>query len=808
MECYICIHGHFYQPPRENPWLESIEVQDSASPYHDWNEKITSECYATNATSRILDRQGRIVQIVNNYVRMSFNFGPTLLAWMEKNAPDVYEIILKVDRDSLETFSGHGSAIAQAYNHMILPLANHRDKLTQVLWGIRDFEHRFGRMPEGMWLPETAVDMKTLDILADQGIRFTILAPHQANRVRLIGDKEWQDISGGKIDPTMPYTLHLPSGRNIALFFYDGSISRTVAFEKLLKNGDSFAQRLLSAFSEDRNRPQLVHIATDGETYGHHHRFGDMALAYALNYIESSKLARPTNYGEYLEKYPPTHEVEVDDNTSWSCAHGVERWRSDCGCSTGKHPEWNQGWRKPLREALDWLRDTLAQSYEEKACSFLKDPWEARNSYIKIILDRSPENINKFLSLHETRKLNEAEKIVVLKLLELQRHALLMYTSCGWFFDDISGIETIQIIRYGGRALQLAQEMTGDALEPALLNLLEQARGNVPDSGDGRSIYNKFVKNAMVDLEKVGAHYAMSSLFKEYAGQTNIYCYRVHKESYQVFEAGRARLVLGAARFMSEITTESATLSFGALHFGDHIMNCGVRVYQGKKPYQALLQEISGVFDRGDFPEAIRRMDRHFGDTTYSLKSLFRDEKRKILELVLKSTLTDAGSMYRKLYEHHSALMRFLQDSGVPPPKILYVAAEFVLNTGLRRAFEDGDFDQELIESLLKEAQTEGVTLDASTLEYALRQSLERMARQLLENPTDLSSLNKLEAAVSLLKLLPFRVNLWTVQNIGYDILQSNYPDLSKSAGQGNESAMEWVNHFVALCEKLSVRVA
>ena len=807
MERYICIHGHFYQPPRENPWLESIEVQDSASPYHDWNEKITSECYATNATSRILDRQGRIVQIVNNYARMSFNFGPTLLAWMEKNAPDVYETILKVDRDSLETFSGHGSAIAQAYNHMILPLANHRDKLTQVLWGIRDFEHRFGRMPEGMWLPETAVDMKTLDILADQGIRFTILAPHQANRVRLIGNKEWQDVSGGKIDPTMPYTLHLPSGRAITIFFYDGSISRAVAFEKLLKNGDLFARRLLSAFSEDRNRPQLVHIATDGETYGHHHRFGDMALAYALNYIESGKLARPTNYGEYLEKYPPTHEVEVDDNTSWSCAHGVERWRSDCGCSTGKHPEWNQGWRKPLREALDWLRDTLAQSYVEKARSFLKDPWEARNSYIEIILDRSPENINKFLSLHETRKLNEAEKIVVLKLLELQRHAMLMYTSCGWFFDDISGIETIQIIRYGGRALQLAQEMTGDALESALLKLLEQARGNVPDSGDGRSIYNKFVKNAMVDLEKVGAHYAMSSLFKEYAGQTNVYCYRVHKKSYQVFEAGRAMLVLGTARFTSEITTESATLSFGALHFGDHIMNCGVRVYQGEKSYQALLQEISGVFDRGDFPEAIRRMDRHFGDTTYALKSLFRDEKRKILELVLKSTLTDAESMYRKLYEHHSALMRFLQDSGVPPPKILYVAAEFVLNTGLRRAFEDGDFDQELIESLLKEAQTEGVTLDASTLEYALRQSLERMARQLLENPTDLSSLKKLEAAISLLKLLPFRVNLWTVQNISYDILQSNYPDLSKSAGKGNESAMEWVNHFVALCEKLSVRV-
>ncbi|MFQ6079504.1 MAG: DUF3536 domain-containing protein, partial [Thermodesulfobacteriota bacterium] len=548
MERSICIHGHFYQPPRENPWLEAIELQDPAYPYHDWNEKISAECYAPNAKSRILNGKGLIVQIVNNYSKISFNFGPTLLAWLQQKAPDVYEAILEADRESLKTFSGHGSALAQAYNHIILPLANHRDKYTQVLWGIRDFETRFGRNPEGMWLPETAVDLETLDILAEQEVRFTILAPHQASRVRPIGGGKWRDVTGGKIDPTMPYELHLPSGRKIVLFFYDGPISRSVAFEGLLKNGESFAQRLLGGFSEKRTRPQIVHIATDGETYGHHHRFGDMALAFALHHIEAKNLARLTNYGEYLEHYPATHEVEIFENTSWSCSHGIERWRSDCGCNSGKHPAWDQTWRGLLREALDWLRDRLASEYEERAGNFLEDPWAARNDYIEIILDRSPANMDAFSNQHAIRALNETEKITVLKLLELQRHAMLMYTSCGWFFDELSGIETAQVIQYAARALQLAQEIFGDPLESRFLELLERAKSNIFEYGDGRRIYEEFVKPAMVDLVKVGAHYAMSSLFREYGEKASIYCYTVDQDDYQGAEAGRAKLVVGRAR--------------------------------------------------------------------------------------------------------------------------------------------------------------------------------------------------------------------------------------------------------------------
>lgn len=497
MERYICIHGHFYQPPRENPWSGVVELQESAHPYHDWNERITAECYAPNAAARILDTRGRTVKIINNYAKMSFDFGPTLLSWLELHAPETYQAILGADQESQKNFSGHGSALAQAYNHMILPLANRRDKYTQVLWGIRDFEQRFGRSPEGMWLPETAVDLETLEILAELGIRFTILAPHQARCIRSSGSGEWQDVVEGKIDPTMAYKLHLPSGRSIALFFYDGPISRAVAFEGLLNNGESLAERLMGAFSKERAWPQLVHIATDGETYGHHHRHGEMTLAYALYHIESEELACLTNYGAYLKQHPPTHEVKIIENTSWSCAHGVERWRSNCSCRNGREPGWNQAWRTPLREALDWLRDTLIPQYEDKAGKLLQDPWRARDEYIEVICDRSPENIERFLTKHAVRPLKLAERVAALKLLELQRQAMLMFTSCGWFFDDLSGLETIQILRHAGRVIQLAEELFGDHIEPQFLELLERAKSNLPEQGDGRRIYKRFVKSAL-----------------------------------------------------------------------------------------------------------------------------------------------------------------------------------------------------------------------------------------------------------------------------------------------------------------------
>jgi len=806
MERYICIHGHFYQPPRENPWLEAIEMQDSAYPYHDWNERITAECYAPNSVSRVLDAEDRIVELVNNYAKISFNFGPTLLSWLELKAADIYRGILEADKESRRRFSGHGSALAQPYNHMILPLANARDRFTQALWGIRDFERRFQRSPEGMWLPETAVDLETLEIIAKLGIRFTILAPHQAGRVRRIGDRRWHDFSGGRIDPTRAYEQRLPSGRKIALFFYDGPVSRAVAFEGLLSRGENLANRLLGIFSDDRDRPELAHIATDGESYGHHHRFGDMALAYALDYLETNHLAKLTNYGEFLEKHPPTHQVEVVEQTSWSCAHGVARWGSDCGCNSGGHPGWNQQWRRPLRDALDWLRDSAATPFEILAGNFFKDPWAARDDYIGVLRDRSAANVRGFFATHGTHAPSEHEKTQALKLLEMQRHAMLMYTSCGWFFDELSGIETVQVMQYAGRAVQLAQELFGDSLEPRFVDRLAEAKSNLPEHGDGRQIYEKFVRPAMVDWERVGAHYAVSMLFENYPGQAKIYCYFAEREDYQIFEAGVAKMAVGRVKLTSEITCESSVLSFGVLHMGDHNINGGVRKFLGEESYRALTEEAKEPFTRADFAEVIRIMDRRFGESNYSVRSLFRDEQRKVLDIILTSTLREAEALYRQIYEHRAPMMRFITSLHMPLPKAFYAAAEFVLNGYLRRALERADIDAERVKTLQETARYEGVALDSATLEFAFRQNLERMVRRLMVHPTE-TELRQLNTAVDLIESLPFSVELWAIQNTYYGLFKSVLPKMRAGMERGDKSAQAWVQGFEALGRKLAVKV-
>lgn len=805
---YICIHGHFYQPPRENPWLEAIEVQDSAYPYHDWNERISAECYGPNAASRILDGGGRIQKIVNNYSRISFNVGPTLLTWLEAKAPDVYRAVLAADQESQKCFSGHGSAMAQAYNHVIMPLANNRDKETQVLWGIRDFEHRFGRHPEGMWLPETAVDLETLDILAQHGIRYTVLSPYQAWRVRAMGARNWGETTGGRVDPSIAYRVRLRYGRWINVFFYDGPISRGVAFEGLLGSGERFADRLLGAFSDDRDWPQLVHIATDGETYGHHHPYGDMALAYALNYIEANNSVKLTNYGEFLEKHPPKHEVRIYEKSSWSCVHGVERWRNDCGCSSGMHPEWHQEWRAPLRDALDWLRDTINSSFARKGKEYFKDPWAARNHYIDVILDRSRDNIRRFLNEHATHELSQKESTQALKLMELQRHLMLMYTSCGWFFDELSGIETVQVIQYAGRAIQLAEEIFDRPHESRFVALLERAKSNIPENNDGAVVFEKFVRPAAIDLHKVGAHYAVSSLFEPYNHETKIYCYTVDRHDYKVLNEGKTRLAMGRADITSEITWESSPLSFSVLHLGDHNLSGGVRDFLGEEKYQTMVKEITESFDRGDLAERLRIVDKHFGSTTYALNLLFRDQQHYILRLILQSALAEAEAAYRRIYERGAPLMRFVTTLGMPQPKRFQIAAEFTLNSELRRLLEVENMEVDNIRALLEEIKRAGVAFDEQTLEFALRRNIEGIATVFFDNPGDLQRLQAFEAAVDISAMLPFKVRLWQPQNIFYEILQQRYAEFRDRASQNDEAAQAWVKSFLALGEKLNVDVS
>jgi alpha-amylase/alpha-mannosidase (GH57 family) len=796
MEKFICIHGHFYQPPRENPWLESVEVQDSASPYHDWSERITMECYAPNAAARIMDGSNKIEEITNNYSKISFNFGPTLLSWMNDKMPEVHDAIIAADKVSQERFGGHGSALAQVYNHMILPLANDRDRYTQVFWGIQDFQYRFGRAPEGMWLSETAADTPTLETLADQGIRFTILSPYQASRVKEIGKRNSRDVNCGQIDPTCPYLVRLPSGRSISVFFYDGPVSRAIAFEGLLSSGEAFANRLMSAFSDKRQQDQLVHIATDGESYGHHHRHGEMALAYALHHIENAKLARLTNYGQYLETHPPTREAQIHEKSAWSCVHGVGRWMVDCGCNSGGRPGWNQGWRAPLRESLDWLRDELAVLYENKAKELLKDPWRARNDYIHVILDRSAENRQKYLEQQATRPLNEAEQVTVWKLMEIQRHAMLMYTSCGWFFDEISGIESVQVVQYAARALQLAREVFGKDLQPEFLKRIEAAKSNIADNQDGRRIYEKFVKPAMIDWSQAGAHYAISSLFQQYGKKTRIFSFSFEDEDRQIFSAGKTRLAAGRSRVQSEITQESDVFSYGVLYLGEHNLTGAVRKFDSEESYRNMIKEVKGAFDGADHPEMIRVLDRHFGGAAISLRSLFKDEQRRILSEILASTHEDLESRFRLISERYTPLMQFLQNMGAPLPPGLETVREYVLHEDIRHRIEADPIDFDGLNALIQEAQARnGRVLDAG-ISFVVKNRMEQMILQVAEDPEEPERITALDRLARLVMPLPMGLNLWKVQNTYWELLhQFNWQSPHESA----EAAEARTRAFVEL---------
>jgi alpha-amylase/alpha-mannosidase (GH57 family) len=825
MNRFICIHGHFYQPPRENPWLEDIELQDSAYPFHDWNERITAECYEPNSASRILDSEGRIAEITSNYAKISFNFGPTLMSWLERHKPETYQAILEADRQSRKKFSGHGSALAQAYNHLIMPLANSRDKRTQVIWGIRDFVHRFGREPEGMWLPETAVDLETLEILAAQGIKFSILAPHQAKKVRKIGKEPWQDVEGGLIDPKRPYLCRLPSGNTIHLFFYDGPVSQEVAFSNLLSSGENFALRLVSTFSEkaqaedsddnlsaEENNSQLVHIATDGETYGHHHRFGDMALAYCLNHVEDEELAEITVYGEFLEKYPATWEVEIAEKTSWSCFHGVERWRSDCGCNTGMNNGWNQAWRAPLREAMDWLRDQIIPLYEKEMGELVEDPWHIRDDYIEVILNRSPENVQRFLNDHSGKELTPEETVKSLRLLEMQRHAMLMFTSCGWFFDEVSGIETTQILTYASRVMQLAEEACGVSLEKPYVRLLEKAPSNLSKWQNAARIYESLITTTRLDLIRVAAHNAITALLEEHSRTTQmycrrIYCYTTQNQFFEELPSGRMKLAFGQTRVHSDITWKEENFSFAVFYFGEHNLNAGVRVFQKDQAFSAMKEEIKSAFDKSDIPEVIRLMDKHFGSYTYTLWYLFKDEQRKVLNQIMKQTLEDIEISFQQIYEDHSALMRFLRDINMPVPKALAAPVELVLNSQLRRLLKSEHLEPSQLKNLAEEVRKLSVPLDETMLGFVAGGQIGNQIAKLARSPRNLALLMTLNETMEILGVLPLKPDLWKAQNTYYAIYTTVQEEIEAAIEKKEATAGEWLDQFRKLGHFLQIRV-
>lgn len=764
---FVCIHGHFYQPPRESAWLGVIERQESARPFHDWNDRINFECYAPNAAARILDSQGYITKIRNNYNRLSFDFGPTLLSWLQTEDPEAYMLLLQADIKSRERFGGHGSAIAQVHSHLILPLANYRDKVTQVLWGIRDFHFRFGRPPEGMWLAETAVDTATLEVLAAQGIQFTILAPRQAKAVRTLGHDTWLEVHGETVDTRIPYWCKLPSGRRIALFFYNGIVAQEVAFNQLLNNGGAFASRLQNFFDHS-DTPQLVHIATDGETYGHHHRFGEMALADCLNQIEQGGVAKLTVYGQFLNRFPPRMEVAIHENSSWSCAHGIGRWNSECGCNTGGHSGWRQHWRGPLREALNALRDRLIPLFEREGGRLLRDPWAARNDYIDVTLNRTETVVKDFLNKHAKRPLSPLEEVSVLRLLEMQRHAMFMFTSCGWFFDEVSGLETTQILQYALRAMDYAYDIGGIDLQKEFIKRLEEVPSNV--HANAAVHFKQSVVPRRVTLEKMAMHFAVASLFKPDPSDLDIYNYNASVEFFEKITAGNQKFAVGRITIRSRLTWASRTYSYAILHLGQQHIIGNISNLMNKTTFEAMQRATTEAFRNASVGELIGVLQQYFGPEKFTLASLLADERIRTIRELTASSLSSAETSFKHVFNDNYQLMNALQEAGMPMPDAWRNIASYVLNADLLQFFTAEAYnDTRVLQKIAEDMRRWKIRIyDEETLRYEINERIYREVLRLKPQETELNNVRWLNEVLTIIFDSGMRPRIWRSQNVFY----------------------------------------
>ena len=789
---YVVIHGHFYQPPRENPWIEQIEVELSAHPYHDWNGRINAECYGPNAAARIYDGQRRILDIINNYEYISFNFGPTLLSWLENHAPATYRAVLEADRQSLARL-GHGNALAQAYNHMILPLASLRDRQTQVIWGLKDFEHRFQRRAAALWLPETAVNYPTLATLVEQGMKFVILSPHQARRVRPLTGGAWQPVQAHTLDTTQAYRCFLPEGpggsgkrRYIEVFFYNGAVAADISFGDLLTDSNRLTARLVEGFAPGRLTPQILTVATDGENYGHHKKFGELALAHVLTQALPQRGFKLTNYPAFLELAPPRMEVELylgpdGAGSSWSCPHGVGRWKENCGCATGGLPHWHQRWRKPLREAFDYLSERLAMLFETEGQRFFKDPWAARNAYIEVILNRSHPVMGEFFSREGAPKLKESNWVPALKLMEMQRHALLMYTSCGWFFADLAGLETLQVLEYAARALQLGQDFTAEPLEEPFLERLERAVSNLPEEGTGRHLYLKRVKPAVVDFPKVANQWAISWL-KDRERQCPTKVYHYHAEPLEHEEQAQGSMVLagGLLRLTSGITLESRTLAFFTAFMGSYLYRTQVAENLSTQKFKALKQELFEVLQA--FPEdLIPLMARRLGERYYTVHDLFREEKLGVFQDLLKHTQEEALALITHNFEDARTLLKAIAADGLPLPRLYRALGEITLNRRLVELLRELEPQPELLPAsaeileLVEEAAILGLQLESGEGARILSRILLRHLKDLAGDFKPATA-TRLKEFLNLVNRIPLTLDLTEAQNYIFTLMKEKFP--------------------------------
>ncbi|MEW6388141.1 MAG: DUF3536 domain-containing protein [Thermodesulfobacteriota bacterium] len=816
---YVVIHGHFYQPPRENPWIEQIEEEASAHPFHDWNSRIALECYTPNSCARVYDNQRRILDIVNNYEYISFNFGPTLISWLEAYAPLTYQRILAADRQSLVRL-GHGNALAQAYNHAILPLALPRDRETQVIWGLKDFEHRFHRQAEAMWLPETAVNYPTLATLVEHGLKFVILSPYQALRVSPLAGGDWLPVQANTLDTTQPYRCFLPdttgdpSRRNyIDVFFYDGEVAAEISFGDLLKDSYRLTDRLGSGFKPQVARPQILNVATDGENYGHHKKFGELALAHAVEEALPQKGFILTNYATFLKLAPPQMRVELylgpkGEGSSWSCAHGVGRWQEDCGCATGGLPTWNQRWRTPLREAFDFLNERLAQIFLKEGAKYFRDPWEARNAFIEVILERTPEVLAAFFRREGVPGLSQDDRVAALRLLEMQRHVMLMYTSCGWFFADLSGLETLQVLKYAARALQLGQTFTTEPLEPPFLQHLEQAVSNIPKEGNGRQVFLNRVKPAIVDFPKVVNQWAISWLKNhERVCPTHVYHFRAEPQELEDKTQGSLVLAAGRLQVTSGITQNSLNLAFFTAYLGSYLYRTQVLHNPSPQEFLDLKEKLFQVLT--ETPEdLIPLMARRLGERYYTVHDIFQDEKGKIFRDLLQPNLEEALGLISHNFGEAKPLLKAMAADGLPVPRLYQALGEITLNrrlVQLLRALEPEPTSLLTSEEILALVQ-EAALLDLKLESREGAEILTRILNRHLENLADLCQqefADRLRAFLDLIKRIPITLDLTEAQNFFFHLMEEHFPALAARTGRDPDD-LKLAQTLIDLTESLN----
>jgi len=778
----LVVHGHFYQPPRENPWTDNIEHQPGARPFFNWNERIHSECYRPNAYARVIDNYGRVERIVNNYSLINFNFGATLLAWLARFDPETYARILEADRTSVRQRGGHGNAIAQGYHHAILPLCNERDLRTEIRWGMGDFRSRFGREPEAMWLPETACNAATLDALIDENLRYVILSPFQAERVRPVGTEVWRSVIDGQIDTSVPYLYRHTedSARSLAVFFYDGHLAKAIAFDGALASSHMLVDRFERAARTEAGG--IVHVATDGESYGHHFKFGDRCLAYALEVEARTRGFRVTNYGEFLEHQEPQMEVEVKagtdgEGTAWSCAHGVGRWSRDCSCHAGAPAGWHQRWRAPLRRALNHIRDEAARAFTEQGGELFHDAWRTRDTYIEVLVDPKRDRAV-FLARQASRPLSGAEQRRALTLLELQRSSLLMFTSCGWFFNDISGIETVQVMKYAARALDFMDELKLPDARPEFLALLAEAESNVKKFGNGADIFRQQVETTRVTPQRIAASLAISSLAGKSEETGEIAGHTFTLSDFRPEQHGR--LALATGRLVLETISTGARLDFAvaAIYFGDVDFYCVLKEFPGNEAFRAATKELHAQFRTGSVPALLRLMQEDFGPYDFGLEHLLPEGRQRIYEVVFGRMIERFSKEYEHLYEDNRRNIEMLQQAGFLLPKELRAAAEFTITRRLESELDN--FEQHNDATAFREALRiasqvahHGYHLDRTSMRRKFENLILKTVRAALGEPESAHY----EAALSLLEVaneLSLQVNSDRAQEIVYEAMQTD----------------------------------